>query len=133
LTVYALPEVIGRNCRFLQAEGSDNSQAQSEIRYAVENGRDTQVTLHNARTSGEPFANFHVMYSVNDTDGAPLFFLGSPFDLSVSTQAMMASDGGILDLGINRVLGEASRLRIRTKSLLAEQAFRAVQARLHEK
>jgi PAS domain S-box-containing protein len=56
ITGYAIEEVIGRNCRFLQGAGRDQA-AVSELRAAIRERRSTQVVLRNYRKDGTPFWN----------------------------------------------------------------------------
>nr|AML76368.1 putative LOV domain-containing protein [Ishige okamurae] len=56
MTGYSLPDVIGRNCRFLQGPGTD-AAAVDIIRHGVEEGRDTSVCLLNYKADGTPFWN----------------------------------------------------------------------------
>jgi PAS domain len=50
------PQVIGRNCRFLQGPGTD-PRAVDIIRRGVAEGRDTSVCLLNYRADGKAFWN----------------------------------------------------------------------------
>ncbi|ODO09135.1 hypothetical protein I350_02735 [Cryptococcus amylolentus CBS 6273] len=67
LTGYELPEIIGRNCRFLQSpdgnvvkgakrEYTDN-QAVSLLKRSLDAGKECQTSLINYRKGGDPFIN----------------------------------------------------------------------------
>ncbi len=56
MTGYTRDEVIGRNCRFLQGEGTDPVTADS-IREAIEDGRGFIGTIQNYRKDGSRFWN----------------------------------------------------------------------------
>lgn len=67
LTGYSGYEVIGRNCRFLQAppgarapsrRSTADKAAVKEMRYAVSHNRECQVQITNYRKDGSKFANF---------------------------------------------------------------------------
>jgi hypothetical protein len=55
-TEYTWDEIVGRNCRFLQGEGTDKTDI-ARIRSAVSNGSDENVCLQNFKKSGTPFVN----------------------------------------------------------------------------
>ncbi len=55
-TEYSWDEIVGRNCRFLQGEGTDKTDV-ARIRSAVSNHSDDNVCLLNYKKSGEPFKN----------------------------------------------------------------------------
>lgn len=56
LTGYAIEDVIGKNCRFLQGEGTDRESV-DEIRNAIKSGKGCTVELLNYRKDGTPFWN----------------------------------------------------------------------------
>jgi PAS domain S-box-containing protein len=56
MTGYPREESIGRNCRFLQGEGTDG-EAVAELRRAIDATEPTTVELKNYRRDGEPFWN----------------------------------------------------------------------------
>ncbi|WP_436902812.1 PAS domain S-box protein [Halovenus halobia] len=56
LTGYSEAEALGRNCRFLQGEGTD-PEAVARFREAIEAGESTTVELLNYRKNGTPFWN----------------------------------------------------------------------------
>jgi hypothetical protein len=55
-TEYSWDEIVGRNCRFLQGDGTDKTDI-ARIRSAVSNGNDENVCLQNYKKSGTPFVN----------------------------------------------------------------------------
>jgi PAS domain S-box-containing protein len=76
---YALDEVAGRNCRFLQ-DGLDNDGARAEIRSALKDGRRTQVLLRNRRADGSEFSNHLTIVPIfADRMGAARYYLGAQF------------------------------------------------------
>ena len=56
LTGYTPKETIGRNCRFLQGEGT-SKEATNIIKVAIESGNDVNVCLLNYKKDGTPFWN----------------------------------------------------------------------------
>jgi len=56
LTGYSMDQVLGRNCRFLQGPGTDQTVVDI-IRRGVLEGVDTSVCLLNYKANGDPFWN----------------------------------------------------------------------------
>jgi len=78
LTGYSIERILGRNCRFLQGPETDPA-AVARLREAVDNGRDTAVTLLNYRSDGTTFWNQVLISGVwEEVDGEStlLYFIG---------------------------------------------------------
>ncbi len=75
LTGYRRQEVLGRNCRFLQGPGTDQS-AVDMIRKGVTEGRDISVCLLNYKADGSPFWNQFFVAALRDADGGVVNFVG---------------------------------------------------------
>ena len=86
-TGYALDEVIGKNCRFLQGEGTDPKAVQ-RIREALDAFEPIDIELLNYRKDGTPFMNRLKMSPVYDGDGKPVAFMGMQSNIT-STIANM--------------------------------------------
>ena len=72
---YAVAEIIGRNCRFLQ--GTDTAQPGiTEIRKAIAEQRNGQATLRNYRKNGSMFTNELFISPVHDGKGEVTHFIG---------------------------------------------------------
>ena len=67
LTGYRQDECIGRNCRFLQGDGTDRETVR-KLRHAVERHTPITTCLLNYRKDGTPFHNFLQMAPVDLTD-----------------------------------------------------------------
>ena len=67
LTGYSRDEVLGRNCRFLQGEGTDPKTV-DVIRTAVKNGTDATACLLNYKADGTPFWNQLFVAALRDAD-----------------------------------------------------------------
>ena len=65
LTGYALQQVLGRNCRFLQGPETD-AKAVERIRRGIESGEDTTVVLMNYRVDGTKFWNQFFVAALRD-------------------------------------------------------------------
>ena len=81
LTGYAVHEVVGRNCRFLQGPESD-PQAVREIHAAIEAGRACSVELLNYRKDGQPFWNRLSITPLYDPAGRVTHFAGIQSDIT---------------------------------------------------
>jgi diguanylate cyclase (GGDEF)-like protein/PAS domain S-box-containing protein len=86
MTGYSSEEVLGRNCRFLQGTDS-NQSALLEIRAALREGRDCQVTLRNYRKDGTLFWNELRLSPVHDERGQLVNFVGVQNDVTERKRA----------------------------------------------
>lgn len=89
LTGYDRNEIVGRNCRFLQGEGTDR-EAVRRVREAVAAGRDIRVDLLNYRKDGTPFHNALYISPVFSEAGEAEFFFASQFDVTEQMAAQAA-------------------------------------------
>lgn len=101
LTGYTAGEVLGRNCRFLQRDDS-NQVGLSLLRAAIEKGAGCVVTLRNYRKDGSPFWNELSLAPILDPSGKLTHFFAQLNDVS------------------ERVAAE-TKLQARHKSLLARK------------
>jgi len=81
ITGYCAGEILGRNCRFLQGPDTDRATA-ANIREALREGREIQVTIKNYRKDGTPFWNKLSVSPVRDDSGNLTHFIGVQSDLS---------------------------------------------------
>ncbi len=88
LTGYDKAESVGRNCRFLQGENSDQ-EAIDAMREAVDEGEPVSVELLNYRTDGEPFWNRVDLAPVHGPEGEVTNFVGFQTDITNRKQAEM--------------------------------------------
>jgi PAS domain S-box-containing protein len=56
ITGYPVPEILGRNCRFLQGAETDPSDI-AKLSRAIHDGRDMSIVMRNYRCDGAPFWN----------------------------------------------------------------------------
>ena len=75
LSGYERHQVVGRNCRFLQGEGTDQG-AVNIIRKGLEEGRDISVCLLNYKADGTPFWNQFFVAAIRDANGAIVNYIG---------------------------------------------------------
>ncbi|MDP1601092.1 PAS domain-containing protein [Phenylobacterium sp.] len=86
LTGYSAQEVIGRDCRFLQGEGTSPS-AIAEVRRAIANEQEATVELVNYRKDGTSFWNQLYLSPIHGDDGRLLYFFGSQLDVTERRRA----------------------------------------------
>jgi PAS domain S-box-containing protein len=81
MTGYSQAEIVGRNCRFLQ--GNDTEQpAIAKIRAAVKQGEECAVILRNYRKDGTMFWNQLSISPVRDASGRLTNYIGILTDIS---------------------------------------------------
>jgi PAS domain S-box-containing protein len=80
-TGYAAEEVLGRNCRFLQADDRDQP-ALTELKTTIQGGRHCTVVLRNYRKDGTLFYNELSVYPVRDENGHVTNFVGVQNDVT---------------------------------------------------
>jgi PAS domain S-box-containing protein len=81
LTGYSEPEILGRNCRFLQ--GDDRAQPEiATLREAIASGRPVHVVLRNYRKDGTLFWNELFIAPVRDDEGRVTHFVGVQQDVT---------------------------------------------------
>ncbi len=81
LTGYSINDVLGKNCRFLQGEGTDRATVE-KIRNAVRNEHAISVEILNFRKDGSPFWNRLSITPVRDPHGKTTHFIGIQSDVT---------------------------------------------------
>nr|AML79449.1 putative LOV domain-containing protein [Lindsaea microphylla] len=79
LTEYTREEIIGRNCRFLQGEDTDQKTVQ-KIRDAILEQREITVQLLNFTKTGKRFWNLFHLQPMRDQKGELQYFIGVQLD-----------------------------------------------------
>jgi len=90
MTGYAAEEVVGRNCRFMQGEGTDRDSV-AIIRDAIAGRTDVSMEVLNYRKDGRPFWNALFVSPVFGADGKLLYFFGSQLDVTRRREAEAAA------------------------------------------
>ncbi|MEL7143160.1 MAG: ATP-binding protein [Cyanobacteria bacterium J06643_4] len=81
LTGYAIDEVIGKNCRFLQ--GDETQQiGTADIRSAIARGSSCKVLVRNYRKNGQPFWNELTLSPLVNAEGIVTHYVGTQIDIS---------------------------------------------------
>ncbi len=105
LTGYNAPEILGRNCRFLH--GDDSNQAQlEELRQAIATEQDCQITLRNYRQDGSLFWNDLYISPVRNSQGTLTHFLGVQTDVTTQKLALerLRQQAQLLDLANDAII-----------------------------
>ncbi|KAK9478190.1 hypothetical protein V1514DRAFT_331880 [Lipomyces japonicus] len=113
LTGYSRSEIVGRNCRFLQAP--DGHVSEGEVRKYSDNNairkvkrdllacRETQTPLLNYKKGGIPFVNLLTVVPITWDSKDIAFFVGFQVDLSEQPQAILkASKDGSYAMNYRR-------------------------------
>lgn len=120
VTGYAVTQVLGRNCRFLQGPDTDPATV-AHIRAALAEQRECVVEILNYRRDGTTFWNRLSITPVRDADGAVTHYIGIQSDVSARRDAeyglRRAKDALEYDLRlaarVQQALLPASELRLR--------------------
>jgi PAS domain S-box-containing protein len=80
LTGYAENEILGRNCRFLAGEATEQA-ASDRLRAAIHERRPVLTDILNYRQDGTAFRNGVMITPIYDGNGDLAWFLGSQVDL----------------------------------------------------
>jgi len=75
VTGYSPEAAVGRNCRFLQGDDTEEEAIQS-LRDGIATGSEVTVDLKNYRADGTPFWNRLMIAPLRDDDGELAYFLG---------------------------------------------------------
>lgn len=75
LTGYASDAAVGRNCRFLQGDGTDDKTV-AALAQAVKDSKEVEVDVLNYRSDGQSFMNHLLISPIFDDDGEISYFLG---------------------------------------------------------
>jgi PAS domain S-box-containing protein len=81
LTGYAAEEVLGRNCRFLQGDGTSAATV-LEIKTAIAEEREFTIEILNYRKNGSTFWNQLHVSPIHGDDGKLLYFFASQDDVT---------------------------------------------------
>jgi diguanylate cyclase (GGDEF)-like protein/PAS domain S-box-containing protein len=90
ITGYALYEVVGRNCRFLQRDDRDQPEI-ALIRHCVEHGEICTALLRNYRKDGSPFWSRMHLFPVRENGAAPTHFVAFLQDATEVVEAQQAA------------------------------------------
>ena len=133
LTGYAPGEVLGRNCRFLQRNLTDQPGVVA-LREFFEDPTRRRVRTHliNFRADGQPFVNMLTMTRLTGPGGTPRFILASQFDVTAAapTELMDYSEELAARLRHHAKGRDEREIMLGSLHSLAEAAAAIAQARL---
>ncbi|TAD77660.1 MAG: GAF domain-containing protein [Oscillatoriales cyanobacterium] len=86
ITGYSRQDVLGRNCRFMQGEGTSSAMV-DQLRQAIRKGETCEVVLLNYRKDGRPFWNRLSIGPVHDAGGRLTHYIGVQTDVTESVEA----------------------------------------------
>jgi len=103
ITGYSAAEVLGRNCRFLQGDEHDQP-ALTELRTAIQEGRDCRILLRNYRKDGSFFWNELFMSPIYDETDHLTHFIGIQTDVTDREEARYALETTLVELRQTQML-----------------------------
>nr|WP_255688900.1 PAS domain-containing protein [Pontibacillus sp. HN14] len=86
ITGYRNDEIIGRNCRFLQGEQTDQARI-AQLKHAIANKESVSITLKNYKKDGETFWNELHIDPVYVEEESKHFFIGIQRDVTDKKRA----------------------------------------------
>jgi sigma-B regulation protein RsbU (phosphoserine phosphatase) len=112
LTGYSKENVVGKNCRFLQGEDTDQASVE-ELRRAVRSGEQTTVELLNYKKDGTPFWNRLSITPLKDQNGMTTHYVGVQSDITElrETQRKLKAANEELELFQKRINFELDQAR----------------------
>ena len=116
LTGYVREDIIGHNCRFLQADDRDQ-EARDILREAIKSGEHCRIELRNYKKNGTLFWNELIMSPVKDEQGTITHFIGVQADITARKEAERALKSEQEQL--------EQRVRDRTQELEISEAYLA--------
>uniref|UniRef100_A0A126X355 non-specific serine/threonine protein kinase n=1 Tax=Adiantum aleuticum TaxID=412743 RepID=A0A126X355_9MONI len=141
LTEYTREEIIGRNCRFLQGQDTDQKTVQ-KIRDAIREQREITVQLLNYTKSGKRFWNLFHLQPMRDQKGELQYFIGVQLDgseqlepiqkrLSEKTEKEGAKIVRATALNVEEAVGELPDANLTPEDLWANHS-KSVSAKPHK-
>lgn len=121
ITGYSQSEVVGRNCRFLNAKAREQA-AVGAVRRAIAARAPCSVLLRNHRKDGEAFWNQLSIAPVEDATGRLTHFVGVTVDASERVQAVAEREELLASAGTARREAEsANRAKDRFLSVVSHE------------
>nr|AML76596.1 putative LOV domain-containing protein [Manoao colensoi] len=114
LTGYSRDEVLGKNCRILQGQDTDQEDI-TKIRQSIEAEQPCTVRILNYRKDGHPFLNLLHTAPVRNASGKVAFYVGVQLDVT-GMEDNNNSDKGMTSQ--MKQLGAVGAVRVAVRSLL---------------
>jgi PAS domain S-box-containing protein len=115
LTGYTKEDALGKNCRFLQGNGTDEESVE-KIRRAIKAGKETTVEMLNYKKDGTPFWNRLSITPLKDSRGTTTHYVGVQSDITELRETQKDLQAANKDLAlfqekINYELDQARRVQ----------------------
>lgn len=91
LTGYSKEEIIGKNCRFLQGDDTDESSVR-KIRSSIAGNKESTETLLNYKKDGTPFWNDLILSPIHAPDGTTTHYVGFQVDITQRLEKERSND-----------------------------------------
>ena len=128
LTGYGSDEVMGRNCRFLQAD-LPNETPRAEAREVIRACGQGQIVFRNRRKDGEAFDNLLFLQALIDRGGGSRYSLGSQFLLEKGvTEGRIDRHIAQIDAAVARAVETQATLRAEQRRMFANAAHAVANA-----
>jgi len=128
LSGYEQEEVVGRNCRFLQAD-LPNEEARAEARACIAEAGQRQIVFRNRRKDGEAFDNLLFLQALVQRNGRARYYLGSQFVLDKSvTERRIDRHLAQIDRAVAEAVETNASLRAEQRRMLANAAHAVANA-----
>ncbi|WP_436908273.1 PAS domain S-box protein [Halosimplex marinum] len=129
LTGYEESECLGRNCRFLQGEDTDEA-AVAKLRAAIDAEEEATVELRNYREDGTEFWNRVRLAPVEDGDGEVTHYVGFQEDVTdrVEREAELERQSSLLDsifeqVPVNIYVKDSEARHVRASEAYIEESY----------
>jgi PAS domain S-box-containing protein len=122
LTGYSRPEILGRNCRFLQGATTDPASIVL-MRTAIQSGKLIEIDIQNHRKNASSFWNRLLMAPVYDRNGNVSYYFANQSDVTMEHDrlALLEGQNEILE---QKVAERTRELVVANEKLIAEAAER---------
>jgi len=122
LTGYTKQEVLGRNCRFLQGDQT-NQESVNIIRNAIKEGKECTVELLNFKKNGGPFWNRLSLTPLKDDSDNVTHYVGIQSDITElkETKEFLEEANQNLEIFRQRITKELERAKVAQEFILPAQ------------
>ncbi|MFT4585111.1 MAG: PAS domain S-box-containing protein [Gammaproteobacteria bacterium] len=98
ITGYPPGEVLGKNCRFLNADTENAPETIAKLREAIQHERPCELELNNRRKNSDIFINHFALAPVRDSSGRVSHFVGIIDDITLDKDRELQLEKTLFDL-----------------------------------